>query len=435
MGYVLGMGLLANILRRPNDQKVASSTSYKSITEYAPAFSTYQGSLYEQALTRAAVERIAVACSKLKPEVQGSAKPRIQRAIHDMPNDFMTWPQLIYRVATCLEADTTAFVVPSFDERMENMVGLWPLKAEDAEVVEYQGEAWVRFYLGSGDTAALPLSQVCILTRFQYRSDFFGSGNGPLLPTLRLVDAQEQAQENAIKTGASIRFIGKVTSLLRPEDLEKKRKDFSDQNLSEANKTGLMLYDQSFDDVRQVDPQSYVISSDEMERINHSVHTYFGVNDDILTSDYSEEQWGAFYESVVEPIAVQLGEGLTKLLYTPREIARGNRVSFSANRLEYASNASKRNMIRDMLDRGVMTINEAREVLQLPPVEGGEMRPTRGEYALIDPQGRVAYKSGGDSGDDIVNTQQQKSDFDLGGDDQIYKDNDTRGAAEIDEDS
>lgn len=427
------MGLLANILRRPLDRTVASSTSYKSITEYAPAFSTYRGSLYEQALTRAAVERIAVACSKLKPEVQGAAKPRIRRAIHDMPNDFMTWPQLIYRVATCLEADTTAFVVPSYDDDM-NKVGLWPLKAEDAEVVEYEGDPWVRFYLASGDTAALPLPDVCILTRFQYRSDFFGGGNAPLDPTLRLIDAQDQAQENAIRTGASIRFIGKVTSLLRPEDLEKKRKDFSDQNLSEANKTGLMLYDQSFDDVRQVDPQSYVISTDEMERIDHSVHTYFGLNDDILTGDYSEEQWGAFYESVVEPIAVQLGEGLTKLLYTPGEMARGNRISFSANRLEYASNASKRNMIRDMLDRGVMTINEAREVLQLPPVEGGEMRPTRGEYALIDPQGRVAYKSGGDSGDDMVNTQQQRNDFDLGGDDQEYKDNDTSGDAEIDKD-
>ena len=292
----------------------------------------------------------------------------------------------------------------------------------------------MRFYLASGDTAALPLSDVCVLTRFQYRSDFFGGGNAPLDPTLRLIDAQDQAQENAIRTGASIRFIGKITSLLRPEDLEKKRQDFSDQNLSVANKTGLMLYDQSFDDVRQVDPQSYVISTDEMERIDHSVHTYFGVNDDILTGDYTEEQWGAFYESVVEPIAVQLGEGLTKLLYTPGEMARGNRISFSANRLEYASNASKRNMIRDMLDRGVMTINEAREVLQLPPVEGGEMRPTRGEYALIDPQGRVAYKSGGDSGDDMVNTQQQIKDFDLGGDDQVYQDNDTRGTAEIDKD-
>ena len=427
------MGLLANILRRPLDRTVASSTSYKSITEYAPAFSTYRGSLYEQALTRAAVERIAVACSKLKPEVQGAAKPRIRRAIHDMPNDFMTWPQLIYRVATCLEADTTAFVVPSYDDDM-NKVGLWPLKAEDAEVVEYEGDPWMRFYLASGDAAALPLSDVCVLTRFQYRSDFFGGGNAPLDPTLRLIDAQDQAQENAIRTGASIRFIGKITSLLRPEDLEKKRKDFSDQNLSQDNKTGLMLYDQSFDDVRQVDPQSYVISTDEMERIDHSVHTYFGVNDDILTGDYTEEQWGAFYESVVEPIAVQLGEGLTKLLYTPGEMARGNRISFSANRLEYASNASKRNMIRDMLDRGVMTINEAREVLQLPPVEGGEMRPTRGEYALIDPQGRVAYKSGGDSGDDIVNTQQQLKDFDLGGDDQEYQDNDTRGTAEIDKD-
>ena len=240
------------------------------------------------------------------------------------------------------------------------------------------------------------------------------------------MDAQTKAQELSIKNGATIRFIGKVGSMVRPEDVEAKREKFSEDNLTAKNKSGLLLYDQSYESMQQVDPQGYVISTDEMQRINDVVYAYFGVNEHILTNDYSEEQWGAFYEGVIEPFAVQLGEGLSRMLYTRRELTAGNRIQFSANRLEYASNASKRNMIRDMLDRGVFTYNQALEILQMPPIPGGDVRPYRGEYVLLDKYSNVVYKSGGDASEKGVNTQQEYKDFDLGGDDQIYIDTDAR---------
>lgn len=423
------MSLFDKIFRKPSPKRVDSAPYFKTFTEYAPAFSTFDGSLYEMALTRAAVDRIATACSKLKPEVIGSAKPRIQRSIKGMPNDYTTWPQMLYRMGTLLETDTNLYVVKSYDENM-NVTGIWPLKAEDANIVEYQGVPYVRFQLASGDTAAVELDDVCIINRFQYESDFFGSGNGPINPTLKLLDKQDQAQENAIKSGATIRFMAGYNSQLRPEDIEKKRKEFSDANLSEQNTSGLLIYDTTFKDVKQVDPQSYTISSDEMQRINDNVYSYFGVSESIIMNDYTEEQYGAFYEGVIEPIAVQLGEGLSKILYTRNEISRGNRIMFSSNRLEYASNASKRNMIRDMVDRRIMTINEAREVLQLPPVTGGDIFVYRGEYVTFDMDGNIIYQSGGVN----VNDDVQNEDFDLGGDDQEYGDTDARGNTEGDED-
>lgn len=434
-GIVWAMGLLADFLRPfLHDRTFGKSSSYKTVTEYAPAIHTNDGGSYSHLVTRSAIDCIARACGKLKPEVLGTAQPRVRRAIKTAPNDHMTWPQFLYRTATILEADNNAFVVPAYDEA-GNITGVWPLKAEDAEVVDYAGEPWIRFYLGSGDVAAIELANVCILTRFQYQSDFFGSGNAPLDPVLRLMDAQDSAQESAIRDGATIRYIGRIESAVRPEDLKAKRDKFSEDNLSAENTSGLLLYDQTFSDLKQVDPKSYTIPTEEMERITKLVCIHYGVNEQILTSDFSEDQWGAFYEQVVEPIAVQLGEGLTKLLYTPGEISRGNRICFSANRLEYATNASKRNMIRDMSDRRIMTINECREVLQLPPVPGGDVFVYRGEYVVMDENGEVIFKSGGDAGDDGANTQVQNEDFDLGGDDQIYADNDTRGTSEKDEDS
>ena len=284
---------------------------------------------------------------------------------------------------------------------------------------------------------AIELKNVCLLTRFQYESDFFGTTNSALTPTLQLMDYQDQAQAQAIKNGAKIQFIGAVSSMVRPEDIESKRKEFSDKNLSEKNTTGLMIYDQTFESVKQVEPMSYTVTSDEMSRIQSNVFYYFGTNEAILTSDYSEEQFGAFYESQIEPFAVQLGEGLTQMLWTPTQRRHGNRVMFSANRLEYASNASKRNMIRDMLDRRVMTINEAREILQLPPVEGGNVFVERGEYVTFDLSGNVVTQTGGKlvGANGLIEqpgSTLQDGDRDPGGDDDEYNDTDAKGKKEVD---
>ena len=403
------MGLLSKVLGRfaGKREPVDTTDYFSTFTSYSPMFTSFDGGIYEAQLTRAAVERYAQACSKLKPEVVGSAKPRVHRAINTAPNRFMSWSVFLARVATILEVDTTAYVVPSYDES-GNIVGVWPLRAEVAELVEYEGEPWVRFTfeagenLFTGNRAALPLDEVCILTRFQYDSDFFGSGNGPVDSTLQLMSMQSQSQEEAMRTAPSLRFIGKLSSAVRP------------------------------DDVRQLEPKSYTVPVEEMQRIDSNVYSSFGTNEDI---------WGAYYEGKVEPFAIQLGEGLTRILYSERERSQGNRIMFSSNRLEYASNASKRNMVRDMLDRGVMTLDDARAVLQLPPLPDGkgQVYVIRGEYYMLDSHLNLIYSSGGDKDQSEVtrkdpdNGSIAENDFDLGGDDDIYNDTDGRGSKEEDD--
>lgn len=431
------MGLLDRLFpkHRQLAEKTATATNFKTITEYQTVFSTWDGKIYEQALVRSAIEKTSVLASKLKPEVLGNSSPRIRRALDVAPNQYMSWPKMIGRLMTILLNDNTAAVVPAFDKDMQ-VTGIYPLKFDTAEVVDYKGEPWVRFYLDSGDTMAIELRWVCFLTRFQYESDFFGTSNSALTSTLQLMDYQEQAQEAAIRNGANIKFIAAASSSMRPEDIEKKRDEFSDRNLSTKNTSGLMIYDNTFESMKQVEPVSYTVSPEEMDRIQRNVFNYFGVNESILQSSYTEEEFGAFYESQIEPFAVQLGEGLTQMLYTPTQRRHGNRVVFSANRLEYASNASKRNMIRDMLDRCVMTLNEAREILQLPPTENGDVFIARGEYYILDRNLNLLYSSGGNAEGErksmLEGDTESETDFDLGGDDDIYNDVDTRGTSEVD---
>lgn len=372
------MGLLDKILGNREPKGIEVAPYFQTFTEYAPVYSTYKGGIYELELTRAAIHTFASGVSKLKPEVVGTAMPKLRRSFTTSPNDYMTWPRFLYRVATILECDTTAYIVPAFDKDGVTYTGLWPLKCEFAEIVEFRGEPWIRFHFATGDSQAIELKHVCILSKYQYDSDYFGSRN-VLDPTMKLLDAQNQAQEHAIKSGAAIRFIGALNGQVREEDINKKRERFSDDNLSKKNTSGILLYDNTFQNVEQIKPYNYTISTEEMTRIKESVYTYFGTNEDILQNHYQEDHWNAYYEGKIEPFAIQLGEGLTHMLYTQQQRIN-NQVTFSSNRLQYATSASKRNMIRDMLDRGVMSINEARNILQMPPVEDGDQRVIRGEY-------------------------------------------------------
>lgn len=376
------MGIFENLFGKAKNVEVNTQTTYQTFTEYAPIFTEFMGNVYGQELTRSAINAFATACSKLEPQIEGSSKPHINRLIETQPNDFMTWSVFFGRLATIYEVDTTAFIVPGFSPDMRKVTALFPLRCQYAEILEYRGEPWVRFHFANAQTAALELRNVCIIPKYQYESDFFGDPNC-LEKTMQLIHAQGEAQDNAIKNGAKIRFIGAVNGRVHEEELEKKRQRFIADNLGSDNEGGLLLYDSTFQDIRQVEPQSYVMSDDEMKRIEQGVYNYFGTNEKILQNSYNEEEWSAYYEGKVAPWAVKVSEGLTRLLYTKREQSM-NKITLSTSRLDYATMSVKNTTIMNMVDRGILTFNEAREILQLPLVEGGDRRVIRGEYVNVD---------------------------------------------------
>lgn len=391
------MGVLAEFFpqRTASQTTYLPRTGYTTFTESAPSFAAWDGSLYDHPLTRAAIERFAVACSKLKPEFVGSqsCKPNVRKLIETWPNDNMTWPTFLARCATIFEMDTTLFVVPGLDRNL-NTVALFPMKPFYTEICEYEGEPWCIFHLRTGETMAIELKRCAVVSKFQYLSDFFGSGNDAMRTTLSLLDAQRQAEEQAVLNGARIRFIGKVTGMTHGEDLNAKREKFYVDNLSTQNHTGLMLYDNTFDNIEQVKEDRYIIDEDEMQRIANQVYAYFGINEAILTNSYDEDTWGAWYEGRIEPFAISLSEAITKANFTVQE-RKKNYVMFSSSRLQYASNRTKLSVIQGLGNMGYLTINEGRAIEQLPPLEGGDSRPMRGEYYLINDKNEVIAESGG----------------------------------------
>lgn len=377
------MSLFDSIFR-PNkeQQKAARAEFFKTLTPYKPVFHTWQGSIYESELIRAAIYARARHISKLKFSSTGAAKIGLQAKLKQGPNQWQTWPQFLARTSTILDVHNTAFIVPVKDKSLTT-TGYYTVLPTKCEVLEYKDEPWLRYEFQRGQMAAVRLDECVILTQHQYRKDFFGETNYALEPTIKMIELNKQGIEEAIKNGATFRFWAKMSNFAMDEDLKKEANRFG--SLSFGNESdGMLLFPNTYTDIHQYDNKPYTVDADQMQQIQKNVYNYFGVNEDILQNKAYGDSWAAFYEGCVEVFAIALSDGMTKAMYTERERSAGNHVFFTSNRLQYMSNADKLAVAAQLTDRGIFSINEAREVFNLEPVEGGDIRTIRGEYKNVD---------------------------------------------------
>ena len=353
---------------------------FKMLDGYRPHFSSWNKDIYENELIRAAIHARATHISKLKVETQGSARPALQRKLTHGPNELQTWGQFLYRLSTMLDVHNTAFIVPVYDQYGEPS-GVYAPLPERCSVVQYGGKPYIKYRFSDGKEAALEASYCGILTKFQYKSDFFGETNAALKPTTELIHIQNQGIEEGVKSAATYRFYATLANFSKDEDLKKERERFSKTNFAaDSGGGGLLLFPNTYKDIQQVSSKPFTVDADQMKLIRDEVYEYFGVNEDILQNRAYGDSWAAFYEGAIEPFAIQFSDVMTKMLFTFREQSEGNRVMATANRLQYMSNADKLSVSSQMLDRGIMTINDVREIWNMPPVDGGDVRIIRGEY-------------------------------------------------------
>ena len=353
---------------------------FKMLNGYEPKFTTWGGGIYESELIRSAINAKAVHISKLKFESTGSARPALQSKLKKAPNQFQTWSQFLYRLSTVLDVHNTAFIIPIYDKYGEPSGIFCPLPTS-CEVVQYGETPYLRYEFRWGERAAIELEYCGIMTKFQYRNDLLGENNHALYPTMDLIHIQNQGIQEAVKSAATYRFYAQVNNFSKAADLAKERKRFTEENFSkEAEGGGLLLFPNTYSNINQVKSEPYTVAADEMQLIEKNVYQYFMVNEDVLQNKAFGDAWSAFYEGAIEPFAIQFSEVLTKMLFTLREQGSGNSVILTANRMLYMSNSDKLNVSSQMLDRGVMSINDIREIWNLPPVEGGDARIIRGEY-------------------------------------------------------
>lgn len=363
-------------------EEIEIQNYFRLLTGYQPVFTSFSGSVFESDLVRSVIDTKARHCSKLAVTLQGSAKPTLQTLLKHAPNSFQTWSQFLYRTSTILDVRNTAFIVPVMDKYGET-TGIYTVCPESWDLVQVKDEPWIRFHFESRDNLAIELNRVGILTKYQFRSDLFGESNSALRDTLDLMAIQRQGIKESVKNAATYRLMARVTNFTKPEDLAKERKRFDEENFQNGG-GGILLIPNTYTDIKQLQQQSYSVDANQLKVIKESVYGYYGINEDVLTSKAYGDEFSAYYESVIEPFAIQLSEVMTKMLFTNREQSSGSEVFFTSNRLQYMTNEDKLNVSSQMLDRGILTINDVRQIWQLPPVEGGDVRIIRGEYYPAD---------------------------------------------------
>lgn len=356
---------------------------FKLINGYNASFSTFYGGMYEMELIRSAVESIATQCSKLNPVVVGKKYKNIERMLQFAPNKIMTTQQFISKLITILKVENNAFIIPIYPNQLSNeIVGLYPVRTSGSRIVDYKGEDYLIYQI-DGKEYAIEYARVGHLRNHYYEKEYWGSNNDAMKPTLDLIHTQNQGIVEGIKQSANIRFLAKLNNVLTPSDMELEKKRFINNNLTSSNNGGVLLFDSKYGDVRTIDSKPYIVDDKQAELIRKNVFNYFHISEAIIQSKASEDEWNSFYESCIEPIAIQLGQVLTKMFFTPEEVKRGYHIVLESSKLQFASNNTKLSVSQQLFDRGILSTNQVMDIWNLPHVEDGDKRYIRKEYTEV----------------------------------------------------
>ena len=369
---------------RESEKVLQKYTVFTELNGYRPVFHSWGGQIYESELVRAAIDARARHISKLEPLFYGSARPSLINKMKHAPNEWQTWSQFFYRASTILDVKNTCIFVPVFDADML-VTGYYPVLPHRCEIVEYNKEPWIRYKFGRGEEAAVELRLCAILTKYQYKHDFFGEDNKAMHPTIELLDYNRQGINEAVKNSGAWNFMAQADNFTDPDDLELERKRFAKKNLAkDAENDGFILFPNTYRNVQQIKQAQYTLDAEQMERIQKNVYDYFGVNEKVMQNAANGDELDAFFNGCVEPFAIQISEAMTRAMFSLRERSNGAKFFAASNRLQYMSTSAKVGMAQQLLDRGVMTINEARALFNFAPVPGGDIRAIRGEFKNAD---------------------------------------------------
>lgn len=341
-------------------------------------FTPYKGDFYKDPDVLACVDAIARNGAKMHPrhirnfnDKLETVKGNLYKLLAKQPNEIQNAFRFLYDVLFNLELYNNAFIYVQKDENL-NITGLYPLEYKEVKLYEYKSEIWIKFKFGCSKERFVPYKDCIHLTRFVSEDGMFGGSTMPIVKILDIKHVLDEGIVNAIKTTQSIKGVIKSTkAMLKPEDVKKMRDQFVNDFVNlKRNKSGIGGLDATTDFIPvKIEPTT--ASDSQVKSIDNKVLSHFGVNEHIIQSNYTEDEWNAFYESVLEPIGLQMSLEFSNKLFTPTEKRFGNEIIFESNRLQYASNKTKIELVR--YASNIMTINEQREVFNLAPIEGGDV--------------------------------------------------------------
>lgn len=374
------MGFFRDLFARASPGTVR----YQMVTERGNGFYAWNGKLYQSDIVRACMRPKVKGVGKLvgkhlRETIDREGKRRIAynadarlRYLLEEPNPYMTGQKLQEKLAAQLVLNNNAFALIIRDEN-GLPVEIYPITARSVQAIyRKDGTLCLDFILVNGRRMVFAYTDIIHLRSDFCENDLFGSPLAQtLMPLMEIVGTTDQGIVKAIRNSSVVRWLIKYNTAMRDDALTEKAKEFAQRFLDVENGSGVVVVD-SKSEATQISPNDYVPNAAQMDRTTQRIYAIFNTNPKIVLSQYNEDEWNAYYEAELEPIVRELGEEYTRKLFSRRERAAGNRIVFEATNLATASMSTKLGL-QAMVDRGAMLPNEWRAVLNLAPIDGGDV--------------------------------------------------------------
>lgn len=386
------MGLFDRFRRRNAGRK----DIFQMVTERGNGLYMWNGKLYESDLVRACIKPRTKAIGKAvakhireERDKEGNRKLSVNPEVYmrfllEEPNEFMTGQMLQEKVANQLSLNGNAFILILRD--VNGMpVGLYPIPAVSVEAkYNAANELTLKFNYQNGKYSEFPYREIIHLREDYNSNDLFGdSPQKALTDLMNVVNSIDQSIINAIKNSAVVRWLLRYSASLRDEDLRVNAENFAKNYLEIADGTDIKVAaTDAKAEATQITPHDYVPNAVQTDKLTQRVFAFFNTNEDIIHSHFTEDEWISYYGQIVEPVLVQMSNEYTRKLFSRRQRAWGNKIVFESSTLAFASLKTKFELVQ-FVDRGIMTLNEVREYLNLPTIEGGDVTLLRKDTGVV----------------------------------------------------
>lgn len=361
------------------------------INSFNSLITNYNSEIYNDLTVRSCVDTIARHVSKLKPvhiikdeDGRHLQSTTINSLLNSRPNIYMNTADFLYKVTSQLLYYGNAFIFLQKDTQ-NNIIGFYPIDFATCELKEVNNALYLKFNFYTGKTIAVPYTDIIHIRRNFSSHDFLGQdAYQPLQETLSNLFKARRSISNKVENSGKISGVLKIKGNVGQENWITQAKTFAKNFMSFSNDTGGIAAVDSSTDFVPITNKVESAEDTQLKYLQSEVYSYFGLTEAIVSGNYTETEWQAFYESIIESIKIQLSQEFTAKVFTDQERKYGNLIDFNSNRLTYASTANKVSMVKELGALGLLTTNEARELFDLPPVEDGDRRLVSLNYINAD---------------------------------------------------
>ena len=282
------------------------------------------------------------------------------------PNEYQSQSSFIYKIVANLKKNNECFIY--IDRNKRNKVKqLHVLNHGNCQIKVVEDELLFEFLLPiTGTKKVVPYSEIIHIRDKYMNNEFYADNQQETLKNLvNTKHTLEQGIEKYIHTSNLVRGIVQVNAILKNEDLQKYLNDFNGQFDNLENKSSFAVLDNKAS-FTPISSNAQIPDHEIFESVNREIYSYFGLTQEIVENNASNDSMEEFYDSVIAPILKQISEEFSDKLNMTVALTLDNYI--------FASFAKKISAVKEMVQFGILSIDESRQLLGYGKIPGGEKR-------------------------------------------------------------